>query len=84
MLALVALLSALAANAAMIHPGGNDQVCLEARDAANGAQVVVNNCNGSELQNWAISPGSTHVQLAGKNFCLDTGDCEWLSCRSLC
>ena len=30
-------------------------------------------CNGSQAQSWIISGGSTLVQVAGTQFCLDLG-----------
>jgi len=38
-------------------------------------------CNGSQAQRWVINKGSTKVQLAGTNFCLDAGTSQWAICR---
>ncbi|KAH6885084.1 carbohydrate-binding module family 13 protein [Coprinopsis sp. MPI-PUGE-AT-0042] len=41
---------------------------------ANGTAVQIFNCmEGSKFQNWVINNGSTKVQLAGTQFCLDAG-----------
>lgn len=92
MLALLPLL--VAVRAIKIHPGGSNQFCLEAQGAhANGIAVIINQCSDSMYQEWAISPGSTIVQLAGQNYCLDAGSGEHSqpipaplpeACRSLC
>lgn len=66
-------LFALTALAEPIHPGGNAEVCLEAKGATNGAEVFVAKCNGKPTQDWAIKAGSTKVQLVGQNFCIDAG-----------
>ena len=34
-------------------------------------------CNGNQAQRWIIKRGSTKVQLAGTNFCLDAGMGQW-------
>ncbi len=34
-------------------------------------------CNGTPAQQWFIKSGSTKVQLAGTNFCLDAGTSEY-------
>ena len=31
-------------------------------------------CNGTGAQNWVIGSGTTSVQVAGTNYCLDAGD----------
>ncbi|KAJ8514806.1 hypothetical protein ONZ45_g7709 [Pleurotus djamor] len=58
-----------------IHPVGNGYQCLDVRGniVANGTPVQIYECNGSTAQNWVIKAGSTKVQLAGTNFCLDAG-----------
>lgn len=35
--------------------------------------MVSYDCNGTGAQRWVIKRGSTKVQVAGKNFCLDAG-----------
>lgn len=35
-------------------------------------------CNGTMAQNWANS-GTTAVQVAGTNYCLDAGPCVYIS-----
>lgn len=34
-------------------------------------------CNSTQSQQWVINRGSTKVQLAGTNFCLDGDSCQW-------
>jgi len=34
-------------------------------------------CNGTPAQKWIIQSGSTKVQLAGTNYCLDAGACKY-------
>ncbi|RXW19505.1 hypothetical protein EST38_g6362 [Candolleomyces aberdarensis] len=53
----------------LVHP----EKCLDVRGAvfANGTPVQIYDCNGTPAQNWILSRGSTKVQLAGTNFCLD-------------
>lgn len=40
-------------------------------------------CNGVQGQRWTINRGSTKVQVAGTNFCLDGDACQW-SDNQLC
>ncbi|KAL1408566.1 hypothetical protein Q8F55_005379 [Vanrija albida] len=56
-----------------IHPNGNNNKCLDVRGnvVENGTPVQVYDCNGSAAQSWVVAKGSTSVQLAGTNFCLD-------------
>ncbi|TXT10863.1 hypothetical protein VHUM_02368 [Vanrija humicola] len=56
-----------------IHPNGNNAKCLDVQGnvQANGTPVQIYDCNGSAAQNWIIKKGSTSVQLAGSNYCLD-------------
>ncbi|KAF8966640.1 G-X-X-X-Q-X-W domain-containing protein [Flammula alnicola] len=58
-----------------IHPNSNDLKCLDVRGAifANGTPVQIYDCNGTGAQKWFYVRGSTKVQLAGTNFCLDAG-----------
>ncbi|KAF4573643.1 hypothetical protein EYR36_008161 [Pleurotus pulmonarius] len=58
-----------------IHPIANRNKCLDVRGnvQSNGTAVQIFDCNGSAAQSWLISPGSTKVQLANTNFCLDAG-----------
>jgi len=58
-----------------IHPDGNDAKCLDVRGAKfqNGTPVQIFDCNQSAAQKWFLVRGSTKVQLAGTNFCLDAG-----------
>lgn len=35
-------------------------------------------CNGTGAQNWVINPGTTSVQVAGTNYCLDAGSCAYI------
>ncbi|TRM64092.1 ricin B lectin domain-containing protein [Schizophyllum amplum] len=61
----------------VLHPNGNSGKCLNvAGDAASGTpvQMWVDDCDGSDSQNFILSHGSTQVKLAGTNFCLDAGD----------
>ncbi|KAF9041471.1 ricin B lectin domain-containing protein [Panaeolus papilionaceus] len=53
----------------------NPSKCLDVRGAvyANGTPVQIYDCNGTGAQRWVIKRGSTKVQVAGKNFCLDAG-----------
>ncbi|KAF8157229.1 ricin B lectin domain-containing protein [Crassisporium funariophilum] len=59
----------------VIHPGFNTAKCLDVRGAkyANGTPVQIYDCNNTPAQRWTINRGSTKVQLAGTNFCLDAG-----------
>ncbi|KAJ3539137.1 hypothetical protein NM688_g6411 [Phlebia brevispora] len=59
-----------------IHPNGDTSKCLDVESAnyANGTPVDIYDCNGTGAQNWVISSGTTAVQVAGQNFCLDAGD----------
>ncbi|KDQ31546.1 carbohydrate-binding module family 13 protein [Pleurotus ostreatus PC15] len=77
-LALAALPPALAAPAQInfrISPSVDTSKCLDVRGdlQANGTAVDVFDCNATAAQNWIIRPGTTKVQLAGTNFCLDAG-----------
>lgn len=36
-------------------------------------------CNGTPAQNWVINSGSTAVQVAGQNYCIDAGSCACLT-----
>ncbi|KAF4604505.1 hypothetical protein EYR40_003279 [Pleurotus pulmonarius] len=58
-----------------IHPIANRNKCLDVRGnvQSNGTAIQIFDCNGSAAQSWLISPGSTKVQLANTNFCLDAG-----------
>ncbi|KAJ3537979.1 hypothetical protein NM688_g6586 [Phlebia brevispora] len=58
-----------------IHPNGNTGKCLDVQGAvfANGTPVQIYDCNGTGAQNWVIQSGSTAVQVAGTNYCLDAG-----------
>ncbi|KAF8198504.1 G-X-X-X-Q-X-W domain-containing protein [Pholiota molesta] len=58
-----------------IHPDFTTQKCIDVRGAvlANGTPVQIYDCNGTPAQNWLFTRGSTKVQLAGTNFCLDAG-----------
>ncbi|TEB21133.1 ricin B-like lectin [Coprinellus micaceus] len=59
-----------------IKPGyGAVNKCLEVRGGvvANGTPVQIYDCNGTPAQEWYVGRGSTKVQLAGTNFCLDAG-----------
>ncbi|KAJ3556356.1 hypothetical protein NM688_g2074 [Phlebia brevispora] len=59
-----------------IHPGfDNDNKCLDVRGdvVQDGTPVQIYDCNGTPAQQWNIVRGSTKVQLAGTNFCLDAG-----------
>ncbi|KAJ3552592.1 hypothetical protein NM688_g4073 [Phlebia brevispora] len=57
-------------------PNGDTSKCLDVQSAnfANGTPVQIYDCNGTGAQNWVINSGSTAVQVAGQNFCLDAGD----------
>ncbi|KAJ2935517.1 hypothetical protein H1R20_g1575, partial [Candolleomyces eurysporus] len=63
--------------AIQLHPNWNWGKCLDVRGAvfANGTPVDIFDCNGTPAQNWIVNRGSTKVQVAGTNFCLDAG--EW-------
>ena len=39
-------------------------------------------CNGTAAQKWVLSSGTTSIQLAGTNYCLDAGSCEY--CINVC
>lgn len=58
-----------------IHPNGNTGKCLDvgASTPSNGSPVDVYDCSSarSQQQSWTLARGSTQVQLAGTNFCLD-------------
>ncbi|KAL4268545.1 Carbohydrate-binding module family 13 protein [Pleurotus pulmonarius] len=56
-------------------PISNGNKCLDVRGnvQSNGTPVQIFDCNGSGAQRWVINRGSTKVQLAGTNFCLDAG-----------
>ncbi|KAJ8520470.1 hypothetical protein ONZ45_g2708 [Pleurotus djamor] len=58
-----------------LHPNGNKSKCVDVRGGvvANGTPVQIYDCNGTGAQNWVVQSGSTKVQLAGTNFCLDAG-----------
>ncbi|KDR84318.1 hypothetical protein GALMADRAFT_205989 [Galerina marginata CBS 339.88] len=58
-----------------IHPNFNTNKCMDVRGAkyANGTPVQIYDCNGTGAQKWVLNKGSTKVQLAGTNFCLDAG-----------
>ncbi|CAA7269993.1 unnamed protein product [Cyclocybe aegerita] len=59
-----------------IHPNGNFLKCMDVRGAqfASGTAVQVYDCNDTPAQRWFITRGSTKIQLAGTNFCLDAGE----------
>jgi hypothetical protein len=40
---------------------------------ANGTPVQLWDCNGHAQQSFAISTGSTKIQVQGTNFCVDVG-----------
>ncbi|KAJ3531983.1 hypothetical protein NM688_g7492 [Phlebia brevispora] len=50
--------------------------CLDVQNAdfENGTAVQIYDCNGTGAQNWIISTGTTAIQVAGTNYCLDAGD----------
>ncbi|KAJ3525566.1 hypothetical protein NM688_g8384 [Phlebia brevispora] len=58
-----------------IHPNGNPNKCLDVEGAnyQNGTPVDIYDCNGTGAQNWVINSGTTAVQVAGTNYCLDAG-----------
>jgi len=58
-----------------IHPIGDETKCVDVRGAvfANGTPVQIYDCNGSSAQKWLLHKYNTKVQLAGTNFCLDSG-----------
>jgi hypothetical protein len=58
-----------------IHFNYFQNKCLDVRGAvfANGTPVQIYDCNGTQAQRWIIKRGSTKVQIAGTNFCLDAG-----------
>ncbi|KAL1746240.1 ricin B lectin domain-containing protein [Schizophyllum fasciatum] len=59
----------------VLHPNGNASKCLDVKgDAANGTPVDISDCDGATDQKWILSRGSTSVNLAGTNFCLDAGE----------
>ncbi|KAJ3555392.1 hypothetical protein NM688_g2600 [Phlebia brevispora] len=59
-----------------IHPNGDESKCLDVSGAnyANGTPVDIYDCNGTGAQQWVINSGTTAVQVAGTNYCLDAGD----------
>ncbi|KAF9041468.1 G-X-X-X-Q-X-W domain-containing protein [Panaeolus papilionaceus] len=58
-----------------INPNFSPSKCLDVRGAvyANGTPVQIYDCNNTGAQRWVIKRGSTKVQVAGTNFCLDAG-----------
>ena len=36
-------------------------------------------CNGTGAQNWVINSGTTALQIAGTNYCLDAGSSEFIA-----
>ena len=40
-------------------------------------------CNGTQAQRWIINRGSTKVQIAGTNFCLDAGTSQWFNLSAI-
>ncbi|PPR04354.1 hypothetical protein CVT24_013206 [Panaeolus cyanescens] len=57
-----------------IHPNGNKSKCLDVRGAVfkNGTPVQIYDCNGTSAQKWVIRRGTTAIQVAGRNYCLDS------------
>ena len=37
-------------------------------------------CNGTAAQKWVLNSGTTSIQLAGTNYCLDAGSCTSFLC----
>ena len=35
-------------------------------------------CNGTAAQKWVLNSGTTSIQLAGTNYCLDAGSSMYL------
>ncbi|KAL7409326.1 ricin B lectin domain-containing protein [Mrakia frigida] len=58
-----------------IFPNRNYNKCLDVRGAvyANGTPVQIYDCNWTPAQEWIWNEGSTKIQLANTNFCLDAG-----------
>jgi hypothetical protein len=58
-----------------IHPANYSGKCLDVKDGtfADGALVQLWDCNGKAQQQFALTTGSTKIQVAGTNFCLDFG-----------
>eukprot|EP00914_Ancora_sagittata_P001072 GHVO01002830.1.p1 GENE.GHVO01002830.1~~GHVO01002830.1.p1 ORF type:complete len:287 (-),score=7.29 GHVO01002830.1:45-905(-) len=58
-----------------VHPNGDTSKCIDVSGAtfANGTPVEIYDCNETNAQRWVISRGSTKVQVAGTNYCLDAG-----------
>ncbi|TFK37401.1 G-X-X-X-Q-X-W domain-containing protein [Crucibulum laeve] len=58
-----------------IFPNFSVTKCLDVRGAvfANGTPVQIYDCNNTPAQRWFVNRGSTKVQLANTNFCLDAG-----------
>jgi len=59
-----------------IHHNGDATKCLEVLGGnfENGAAVAIATCDGSAKQKWTFAQGTTAVQVAGQNFCLDATD----------
>jgi len=58
-----------------IHFNHLQNKCLGLRSEFIGAEtpLQVYDCIGTQAQSWVINKGSTRVQVAGTNFCLDAG-----------
>jgi hypothetical protein len=58
-----------------IHPNGDSSKCMDVAggNIADGTSVQIYDCNETNAQRWTISEGATKVQVAGTNFCLDSG-----------
>lgn len=57
-----------------IRPKNFNNKCLQVQgSASNGAAVAINDCNGSQAQQWKITSGGA-IQTPDGKFCLDAGD----------
>jgi len=58
-----------------IHFNYIQDKCLDVQGGVfkDGTPVQIYECNGTPAQQWYIIKGSTKVQVAGTNFCLDAG-----------
>ncbi|KAJ8519775.1 hypothetical protein ONZ45_g3309 [Pleurotus djamor] len=64
------------AESSVLHPNGNTIKCLGVKGTsyANGSPVDIDDCTGKPNQLWAFNAGTTQVQLAGTDMCLDAGE----------
>ncbi|KAF9447937.1 carbohydrate-binding module family 13 protein [Macrolepiota fuliginosa MF-IS2] len=58
----------------VLNPNGNNDKCIDVKDGvfANGTAAQIYDCNHTAAQQWVVRLGSTTIQLANTNFCLDS------------